>query len=91
MTAWTVVRPSEEPTSRDKSEEPFIYPAAMELEDDLPPTLTFDVNEDGKVAGFGLQGIWGAGEGVRSPTGDSVRDRSEVWFERSGQESEGKS
>ncbi|KAJ7639711.1 beta-lactamase/transpeptidase-like protein [Mycena polygramma] len=33
-------------------------------------------------AGIGIRGFWGAGEGVESPQGHSVRDRAEVWFEK---------
>ncbi|KAJ3818843.1 beta-lactamase/transpeptidase-like protein [Lentinula raphanica] len=37
----------------------------------------------GEVAGFGFTGgLWGAGEGVEGPQGESVRERAEVWFER---------
>lgn len=79
---WTVVNPAEEPTSRDKSEEPFVHPAVVKIDDSIS-TLTFDVNEGG-VVGFGLRGVWGAPVGVPSPAGDSVRDRAEVWFERNG-------
>lgn len=35
--------------------------------------------EEGNI-GVGIQGFWGAGDGVKSPQGDSVKDRAEVWF-----------
>jgi hypothetical protein len=43
----------------------------------------FDVS-DGKVAGFGLRGgIWGA-DTNNSPQGNTVEERSEVWFDTMG-------
>ncbi|KAK7042563.1 beta-lactamase class penicillin binding protein [Favolaschia claudopus] len=38
--------------------------------------------DDSEKASVGLRGFWGAGEGVESPEGDSVKDRAEVWFEK---------
>ncbi|KAJ7914440.1 beta-lactamase/transpeptidase-like protein [Mycena leptocephala] len=35
--------------------------------------------EEGNI-GVGIRGFWGAGDGVKSPQGDSVKDRAEVWF-----------
>ena len=35
-----------------------------------------------KVEGFGLTQVWGAGEGVQAPSGGSVKERAEVWFDR---------
>lgn len=37
---------------------------------------------DDKLDGFGLSGIWNPGQGVRPPTGNTIRERAEVWFER---------
>ncbi|KAH8827681.1 beta-lactamase/transpeptidase-like protein [Flagelloscypha sp. PMI_526] len=34
------------------------------------------------VKGFGLRGVWGAGPGVGSPVGETIVERSEVWFVR---------
>lgn len=85
ITAWNIVRPAENPTSRDKSEEPFIHPSVT---DELLSTLTFDVGDPGLgesgVVGFGLRGVWGSSTGVDTPDGDSVRERAEVWFQRTG-------
>ncbi len=40
------------------------------------------VVEKGKVAGFGMRGgIWGAGTVEGDPTGKTVEERSEVWYE----------
>ncbi|KAJ7185375.1 beta-lactamase/transpeptidase-like protein [Mycena filopes] len=38
-------------------------------------------NEDDSI-GVGFRGIWGAGAGVPSPSGATVKDRAEVWFEK---------
>ncbi|KAJ7038058.1 beta-lactamase/transpeptidase-like protein [Mycena alexandri] len=32
--------------------------------------------------GFGVRGFWGAGADVESPSGASVKDRAEAWFEK---------
>jgi hypothetical protein len=45
-------------------------------------TIEFATGKDGNIEGFGLRGIWGAGDGVNSPTGKTVRERAEVWFDR---------
>ncbi|KZV81718.1 beta-lactamase/transpeptidase-like protein [Exidia glandulosa HHB12029] len=38
---------------------------------------------DGRVKGFGVWGgLWGAGEGVPSPKGETPREKAEIWFER---------
>lgn len=37
---------------------------------------------DGKRSGFGLTQVWGAGESVQSPSGKSVKERAEAWFDR---------
>ncbi|GLB41335.1 putative beta-lactamase [Lyophyllum shimeji] len=34
------------------------------------------------AGGVGLAGIWGAGDGVPEPIGMTVRERAEVWFDR---------
>jgi hypothetical protein len=35
----------------------------------------------GKVAGFGMRGgVWGAAEFVDDPQGETVEERSEVWY-----------
>lgn len=80
LTFWNLVRPEDGPTSRDKSERPFIIPTELNAFAE-PPTLTFDIDE-AEVAGFGLRGVWRAGAGVQSLKGESVKERSEVWFQR---------
>jgi hypothetical protein len=37
---------------------------------------------DHNRVGLGLTGMWGAGAGVASPEGQTVRERAEVWFDR---------
>ena len=44
--------------------------------------VEFDIGNDGNIEGFGFRGIWGAGYGIESPTGKTVRERAEVWFDR---------
>ncbi|KAK7436882.1 hypothetical protein VKT23_017984 [Stygiomarasmius scandens] len=42
---------------------------------------TAEIAVDGnKVCGIGIVGIWGAGQGIGRPHGDSVKQRAEVWF-----------
>ncbi|KAF5373158.1 hypothetical protein D9758_001587 [Tetrapyrgos nigripes] len=45
------------------------------------PNAEFAI-EDGKAVGFGLTGVWEAGTGIEDPSGDTVQERSEVWFAR---------
>ncbi|KAF5391209.1 hypothetical protein D9757_003078 [Collybiopsis confluens] len=48
-------------------------------------TAEFAFNDEGDVVGFGVAGgLWGAGPGVEGPTGDTVQDRAEIWFDRFG-------
>ncbi|KIK64017.1 hypothetical protein GYMLUDRAFT_40239 [Collybiopsis luxurians FD-317 M1] len=48
-----------------------------------PITIEFAFNKNGTVSGFGVTGdFWGAGAGVEGPTGDTVEERAEVWFDR---------
>ncbi|KAJ7301557.1 hypothetical protein DFH08DRAFT_724166, partial [Mycena albidolilacea] len=42
----------------------------------------FSLEDRKSRIGVGLQGFWGAGEGIKSPRGESVKDRAEVWFEK---------
>ena len=44
--------------------------------------VEFAIGKDGNIEGFGFKGIWGAGYGVKSPTGKTVKERAEVWFDR---------
>lgn len=37
---------------------------------------------EGRHIGFGFTGTWGAGAGVPSPQGKTVRERAEVWFDK---------
>ncbi|KAF9463775.1 beta-lactamase/transpeptidase-like protein [Collybia nuda] len=39
------------------------------------------VVEGGRI-GFGVTGVWGAGDGVPGPQGKTVRERSEAWFDK---------
>ncbi|KAJ7814921.1 beta-lactamase/transpeptidase-like protein [Mycena olivaceomarginata] len=43
------------------------------------PNFVAEFSFEGTV-GVGLRGLWGPGEGVESPRGESVEDRAEVWF-----------
>ncbi|KAJ6609481.1 beta-lactamase/transpeptidase-like protein [Mycena sp. CBHHK59/15] len=45
------------------------------------PGLVAEFSCDG-ILGVGLRGLWGAGDGVKSPKGENVKDRSEAWFEK---------
>ncbi|KAF8183036.1 beta-lactamase/transpeptidase-like protein [Mycena galopus ATCC 62051] len=51
------------------------------VQSDTHPNFVAEFSFDGK-AGIGIRGFWGAGNGVESPHGDSVKDRAEVWFEK---------
>ncbi|KAF4596497.1 hypothetical protein EYR38_007884 [Pleurotus pulmonarius] len=49
----------------------------------IPAVISSPVAEfaqDNGTFGFGLTGVWGAGDGVPEPLGNTVRERSEVWF-----------
>lgn len=80
VTLWSLVQPADAPTARDKSEQPFILPAELDASVE-PPTLTFDIDDKGKLSGFGLRGVWGAGTGVEALRGESIKESSEVWFQ----------
>ncbi|KAJ7766340.1 beta-lactamase/transpeptidase-like protein [Mycena maculata] len=46
------------------------------------PSLVAEFGYDG-ILGVGMRGgMWGAGDGVDSPAGKSVKERAEVWFEK---------
>ncbi|KAJ7700387.1 beta-lactamase/transpeptidase-like protein [Mycena rosella] len=45
------------------------------------PSLAAEFAYDG-VLGVGLRGLWGAGAGVKSPKGHTVKERAEVWLEK---------
>ncbi|KAJ7111488.1 beta-lactamase/transpeptidase-like protein [Mycena epipterygia] len=49
------------------------------------PSLIAEFSESDGVLGFGLRGLWGAGSGVQSPKGDTVKDRAEAWLEKANQ------
>lgn len=46
----------------------------------MPAHLELDLAQDG-LKGIGLRHIWGAGEGIPSPTGETVKARAEVYLE----------
>jgi hypothetical protein len=48
-----------------------------------PVDIEVEVDESGTVKGFGIRGIWGAGKGVSSPSGQSVQERAEMYFVKS--------
>lgn len=95
ITAWSSIDPATNPTARDPGEKPFAVPVEM---DDPDPRvgrgLRFDYglvpSRGAVVSGFGWTGMWGAGEGVRSPvprdhrdgSGKTVKEWAEVWFDR---------
>lgn len=41
-----------------------------------------EVAVQGSHIGFGFTDFWGAGTGVPSPQGATVRERAEVWFDK---------
>ncbi|KAF9463773.1 beta-lactamase/transpeptidase-like protein [Collybia nuda] len=47
------------------------------------PQGTFaELSVEGKQIGFGITGVWGAGDGVPEPQGKTVRDKAEAWFDK---------
>ncbi|KAJ6552199.1 beta-lactamase/transpeptidase-like protein [Mycena vulgaris] len=48
------------------------------------PSLVAEFSYEG-ILGVGLRGIWGAGDGVPSPTGETVKERAEIWLEKVGE------
>ncbi|KAF7374353.1 Beta-lactamase class penicillin binding protein [Mycena sanguinolenta] len=73
LTGWLAL-----PTVDDVSTSLWAYTAGL----DPGLTAEFDINtQKGTVAGFGIRGgIWGAGTVEPEPTGNSVEERSEVWY-----------
>ncbi|KAJ7243609.1 beta-lactamase/transpeptidase-like protein [Mycena haematopus] len=51
------------------------------VQSDSHPNFMAEFSFDGK-AGVGIRGFWGAGSGVESPSGESIQERAEVWFEK---------
>lgn len=47
-----------------------------------PATIELSRDSEGRIEGFGMRDIWGAGPSVEQPIGETVRQRAEVWFER---------
>ncbi|KAJ6609496.1 hypothetical protein B0H10DRAFT_1813679, partial [Mycena sp. CBHHK59/15] len=45
------------------------------------PGLVAEFSCDG-IVGVGLRGLWSAGDRVKSPKGENVKDRAEAWFEK---------
>ncbi|ESK87216.1 beta-lactamase [Moniliophthora roreri MCA 2997] len=64
----------------DDESDPYWTGTIQATGDEL--TAEFVVDADG-IVGFGITGgIWGAGEGVHGPVGNSVQERAEVWFNK---------
>jgi len=62
--------------TRNSSDKPYW----VTIESDPSPQAEFSF--DG-IPGVGFRGgIWGAGAGVPSPQGETVKDRAEAWFEK---------
>ncbi|KAJ7144406.1 beta-lactamase/transpeptidase-like protein [Mycena epipterygia] len=57
----------------NSSDKPYWVSTDMAL-----PSFEAEFSSDG----VGLRGLWGAGDGVQSPTGDTIKARSEVWFRK---------
>ncbi|KAJ7144411.1 beta-lactamase/transpeptidase-like protein [Mycena epipterygia] len=57
--------------TENSSDKPYWVSTDMAL-----PSFEAEFSSDG----VGLRGLWGAGNGVQSPTGDTIKARSEVWF-----------
>ncbi|KAF5391208.1 hypothetical protein D9757_003079 [Collybiopsis confluens] len=75
-----ILEPSESELSGEKQK----YWAKIATENS-PITVEFAFSDQGDVVGLGAAGgLWGAGPGVEGPTGDTVQDRAEVWFDRLG-------
>lgn len=66
------------PEQEANPSEPIPYPFVD------PPSAEFVIDHGSKpqVSGLALFGVWGAGPGVLPPTGNTVRDKAEVWFDR---------
>ncbi|KAG6840030.1 hypothetical protein C0991_009475 [Blastosporella zonata] len=47
------------------------------------PDAYTEFSASGRKVGLSINGLWGAGNGIPSPQGKTVRDRAEVWFEKS--------
>ncbi|KAJ7118448.1 beta-lactamase/transpeptidase-like protein [Mycena crocata] len=45
------------------------------------PSFVAEFSQDENL-GFSFRSVWGAGAGVESPQGDTVKERAEVWFEK---------
>ncbi|KAJ7575075.1 beta-lactamase/transpeptidase-like protein [Mycena floridula] len=48
---------------------------------DISFTAEF-AEEDGKIGIAFMGNIWGAGEGASSPSGETVKEKAEIWFEK---------
>ncbi|KAH8826433.1 beta-lactamase/transpeptidase-like protein [Flagelloscypha sp. PMI_526] len=76
---WNVTSANFFPVSNGSSEYWKLFGSAT-------GTVTLSVNSSSLVDGFGITGgFWDAGEGVVDPQGSSVRERSEVWFDKVGE------
>lgn len=58
--------------------EKVVYPQF----DAAGPNIEFSLGEDGKVEGFGMFEIFGAGNYAPPLKGKTVKERAEVWFDR---------
>ncbi|KAF8312196.1 beta-lactamase/transpeptidase-like protein [Clavulina sp. PMI_390] len=64
------------PTNRYRSAGDVVYPMFG-----LKAELEFSLN-GGEVEGFGITGVWGAHGLVEEISGETVKERAEVWFDR---------
>ncbi|KAJ6529155.1 hypothetical protein DFH09DRAFT_934840, partial [Mycena vulgaris] len=44
--------------------------------------VEFETHGEGDI-GFAMVGMWGPGDGVAPPEGNTVQERAEVWFAKS--------
>ncbi|KAJ7909480.1 beta-lactamase/transpeptidase-like protein [Mycena leptocephala] len=61
--------------TRNSTDKPFW------VQTQTDPTLVAEFSYN-RTLGIALGGLWGAGAGVHSPEGDTVKERAEVWFEK---------
>lgn len=77
VTAFSVFSPSE---SEDGNG--FVIPTITD-DDSVTAEFVTKKSEGGRdVQGIAFTNIWGAGDGVPSPQGETPKQRAEVWFDR---------